>query len=64
MKFIDSAKNRIGLGSDRNRDKVGIEDAFSKMLTLPKMVDTYYGDGHTSTFVIEKLKAWLNTRKA
>lgn len=47
-----------------NRDKVGIEDAFSKMLTLPKMVDTYYGDGHTSTFVIEKLKAWLNTRKA
>lgn len=24
MKFIDSAKNRIGLGSDRNRDTVGI----------------------------------------
>ena len=41
-----------------------IEDAFIKMLTQSKMVDTYYGDGNTSTFVIEKLKAWLNTRKA
>ena len=47
-----------------NRDIVSIEDAFSKMLTQPKMVDTYYGDGHTSAFVIEKLKAWLNTRRA
>ncbi len=46
-----------------NRDIAGIEDAFSKMLTQPKMVDTYYGDGHTSAFVIEKLKAWLNIRK-
>lgn len=47
-----------------DRDKASIEDAFSKMLMQPKMVDTYYGDGHTSAFVIEKLKAWLNTRKA
>lgn len=47
-----------------NRDSASIEYAFSKMLTQPKMVDTYYGDGHTSTFVIEKLKTWLNTRKA
>ena len=47
-----------------HRDKASIEDAFSKMLNQPKMVDTYYGDGHTSAFVIEKLKAWLNTRKA
>ena len=47
-----------------NRDMTSIEDAFIKMLTQSKMVDTYYGDGNTSTFVIEKLKAWLNTRKA
>jgi UDP-hydrolysing UDP-N-acetyl-D-glucosamine 2-epimerase len=47
-----------------NKDKTSIEDAFSKMLTQPNMVDTYYGDGHTSAFVIEKLKAWLNTRIA
>ena len=42
-----------------NRDKASIEDAFCKMLTQSKMVDTYYGDGHTSSFVIEKLKSWL-----
>lgn len=47
-----------------NRDIVNIEDAFGKMLTQPKIVDTYYGDGYTSAFVIEKLKAWLYTRKA
>ena len=47
-----------------DRDFTSIEDVFSKMLMQPKIVDTYYGDGHTSTFVIEKLKAWLNTRKA
>ena len=47
-----------------NRDIDSIEDAFRKMLVQPKMVDTYYGDGHTSAFVIEKLKAWLNTRIA
>lgn len=47
-----------------NRDKASIEDAFCKMLTQTKMVDTYYGDGHTSSFVIEKLKSWLNKIKA
>ena len=47
-----------------NSDMASIEDAFSKIFTMPKMVDTYYGDGHTSSFVIEKLKAWLNTRIA
>ena len=47
-----------------NRDKASIEDAFSKMLAQPKMVDTYYGDGHTAAFVIEKLKDWLNKQKA
>ena len=47
-----------------NRDIDSIEEAFSKMLTQPKMVDTYYGDGYTSAFVIKKLKAWLNKRIA
>lgn len=47
-----------------NRDTASIEDAFRKMQVQPQMVDTYYGDGHTSAFVIEKLKAWLNTRRA
>ena len=46
-----------------NRDIASIEDAFRRMLLQPKIVDSYYGDGHTSAFVIEKLKAWLNTRK-
>lgn len=46
-----------------NRDIASIEDAFRRMLIQPKIVDSYYGDGHTSAFVIEKLKAWLNTRK-
>lgn len=46
------------------RDVSSIEDAFRRMLAQPKIVDTYFGDGHTSAFVIEKLKAWLNTRKA
>lgn len=47
-----------------NRDVASIKVSFRKMLSQSKMVDTYYGDGHTSDFVIEKLKAWLNTRKA
>lgn len=47
-----------------NRDQASIEGAFDKMLIQPKMVDTYYGDGHTSAFVIEKLKAWLNIKIA
>lgn len=46
-----------------NRDIASIEDAFRRMLIQPKIIDFYYGDGHTSAFVIEKLKAWLNTRK-
>lgn len=46
------------------RNIASVGDAFRKMLAQPKMVDTYYGNGHTSTFVIEKLKGWLNTRRA
>lgn len=44
-----------------NRNRADIENAFTQMLTRPKMVDTYYGDGHTSSIVIEKLKSWLNS---
>lgn len=47
-----------------NRSMTDIEEAFAQMLIQPSMVDNYYGDGHTSIFVIEKLKTWLNTRKA
>jgi len=45
-----------------DRSKKAIEDAFNKMLEQPKIVDTYYGDGHTSEFIITKLKEWLKTR--
>lgn len=47
-----------------NRSMTDIEEAFAQMLIRPSMVDNYYGDGHTSIFVIEKLKTWLNTREA
>lgn len=47
-----------------NRSMTDIEEAFAQMLIQPSMVDNYYGDGHTSIFVIEKLKTWLNTRGA
>lgn len=47
-----------------NRSMADIEEAFAQMLIQPSMVDNYYGDGHTSIFVIEKLKTWLNTREA
>lgn len=45
-----------------DRTKVGIEDAFTKMYAQPKIVDTYYGDGHTSEFIITKLKECLKTK--
>ena len=45
-----------------DRTKVAIEDAFKKMLVQPKIVDTYYGDGHTSEFIITKLKEWLKIK--
>lgn len=47
-----------------SRDKASVEDAFRRMLAQPSIIDTYFGNGHTSAFVIEKLKGWLNTRKA
>lgn len=47
-----------------DRTKDDILGAFEKMLMQPRIVDNYYGDGHTSAFVIEKLKEWLKTRKS
>lgn len=44
------------------RTKEAIGEAFRKMLKQPKTVDTYYGDGHTSEFIISKIKEWLKTR--
>lgn len=45
-----------------DRTKDAIEDAFTKMFAQPKIVDSYYGDGHTSEFIITKLKEWLKTK--
>ena len=45
-----------------DRSKDAIADAFKIMLSQPKMVDTYYGDGHTSNIIITKLKEWLSQK--
>lgn len=45
-----------------DRTKEAIEKAFEKMFAQSKIVDTYYGDGHTSEFIITKLKEWLRTK--
>lgn len=45
-----------------DRSKDAIQDAFTKMLVQTKIVDTYYGDGHTSEHIIRKLKEWLKTK--
>ena len=45
---------------DRNKD--AIAEAFQKMLSQQKMIDTYYGDGHTSDIIIAKLKEWLKQK--
>ena len=45
-----------------DRTKDSLVEAFDKMFTQPKIVDTYYGDGHTSEFIITKLKEWLKTK--
>lgn len=41
-----------------------ISKAVSLMLRQPKIVDAYYGDGHTSAIVVEKLKEYLKVKKA
>lgn len=45
-----------------DRTKEAIEESFEKMFAQPKIVDTYYGDGHTSEFIITKLKEWLKKK--
>ena len=45
-----------------DRTRASINAAFEKMLAQPKIIDTYYGDGHTSQFIITKLKEWLKTK--
>ena len=45
-----------------DRTKDSIAKSFDKMFTQPKIVDTYYGDGHTSEIIITKLKEWMNTK--
>ncbi len=51
-------KNVIQTSSDVD----SLKKAFTKMLELPTIVDNYYGDGHTSEYVINVLKDWLNKR--
>lgn len=45
---------------DRNRENIA--KAFERMFAQPKIVDGYYGYGHTSEFIISKLKEWLKTK--
>lgn len=45
-----------------DRTKDAIAEAFDKLFKQPKIVDTYYGDGHASEFIITKLKKWLKTK--
>ncbi len=45
---------------DRTRESINA--AFVKMLAQPKIIDNYYGDGHTSQFIISKIKEWLKTK--
>ena len=39
-----------------------IQTAVNLMLKQPKKVDTYYGDGHTSGIIVNKIKEWLKKR--
>lgn len=45
-----------------DRTMESINAAFENMLAQPKIIDTYYGDGHTSQFIITKIKEWLKTK--
>ena len=45
-----------------NRDSESLKKAFAQMLVQPTIVDNYYGDGHTSEYVVSVLKEWLNNR--
>lgn len=45
-----------------NSDYESLKMAFAQMLVQPTIVDNYYGDGHTSEYVVSVLKDWLNRR--
>lgn len=39
-----------------------IQNAVNAMLEQPKMVDTYYGDGHTASKIVAHIKQYLNEK--
>ena len=39
-----------------------IKEAVTTMLKQPIIIDTYYGDGHTSGIVVKRIKEWLKER--
>lgn len=41
-------------------DTQSLKKAFERMLAQPIIIDNYYGDGHTSEYVVSVLKDWLN----
>lgn len=45
---------QCGRGFDEIRHSLG------ELLQRPKLVDTYYGDGHTSSKIVSHIKAYLN----
>ncbi len=51
-------KNVIQTDSDFE----SLKNSFAQMLAQPTIVDNYYGDGHTSEYVVSVLKEWLDKR--
>lgn len=45
-----------------NRSKQSIAEAFTEMMAQPKIVDTYYGDGHTAERIINRLKEFFGEK--
>ncbi|MBQ3690764.1 MAG: UDP-N-acetylglucosamine 2-epimerase (hydrolyzing) [Bacteroidales bacterium] len=45
-----------------DRDNTSIALAFQKMLSQSKIIDTYYGNGHTSNLIVAKIKEWLKQK--
>lgn len=43
-------------------DTQSLKKAIEQMLAQPIIIDNYYGDGHTSGYVVKVLKDWLNKR--
>lgn len=45
-----------------NSDIESLRKAFSKMFAQPAIIDNYYGDGHSSEYIVRTLKEWLINR--